>query len=180
MALEHSISSHYSTVCRLRELRATGEEAMLMLAFCTTAVRKVRHKWENKNKTLSTEDFVSRVSLPPFKYHRWQKENILNDHSATLRSEEGEEVLTGPVMPMQAANGLNGVPTVQHANHLSMKTGRDMTLKPISLRPKYCTRSPHFTVCGRAGLKKKSHISFFFPLKSSYPTAQIPVTFHTE
>lgn len=32
MASEHSISSHYSTVCRLSELRASGEVAMFLYA----------------------------------------------------------------------------------------------------------------------------------------------------
>lgn len=31
MALEHSISSHYSIVCRLSKIRAAEEVAMLML-----------------------------------------------------------------------------------------------------------------------------------------------------
>jgi len=62
-------------------------------------------------------------------------------------------------MPMQTAHGLF------HQQNMSItspwKKRIDMRLKPISLRPKYCTHSPHFTVCGRAGFRK-SYISFFF------------------
>lgn len=63
---------------------------------------------------------------------------------------------------------------------LLREKGRDRTLKPISRRLKYCTHGFHFTVCGRVGGFKNLTSIFFFPLQSSYPRAQIPVTFHIE
>lgn len=56
--------------------------------------------------------------------------------------------------------------------------GRDTRLKPISPRPKYCTHSFHFTVCGRAGFENLTSHTFFF--QTGFPRSQIPVTFHIE
>ncbi len=150
MASEHSISSHYSTVCRLSELRASEEVAMfsVLVRWCLVSIgdsckENMDMDWEKEswNPHSPTWGLCLCYSVTPLwlwlsKYCQCQKKkkSNLKQRRPTLLGniERGclSKVLTEPFMPMQTSHGLDRVPSTKHVNHLSVKKGeiRDWNL----------------------------------------------------
>ena len=96
-------------------------------------------------------------------------------------------VLTEPFMPMQTSHGLDRVPSTKHVNHLSVKKGERYESETYLAQTQILYSRLPFHSLWESGVQK-SYINFFFSfflfffffLQSSYPRAQIPVTFHIE
>lgn len=196
MASEHSISSYYSTVCRLRELRASGEVAMfsVLVRWCWVSIGdRCKENMDMDRDKESPQALLKPLLLSHPSVWLWlskycqcqrkKKSNLKEMRPTLLGNTERRclsEVLTEPFMPMQTSHGLDRVPSTKHVNHLTVKKGeiRDWNLSHAD--PNTVLTASISQSVGERGSKILHQFFFFFFFQSSYPRAQIPVTFHIE
>lgn len=161
MALEQSISGHYSTACRLSKFRhqARGDRC-----------------WGKQDAKESHKDARLGATLwlwQPEECQRWREKSNLWTKKTTLFTDSVHEGFnwTLHVYAKRMESGCSSIR--KHVNRPSVKKGADMRLKPIALRPKYWAHRPHFTVCGRAGFRKSYITSFLIQLSEGLDSSYI-------
>lgn len=159
MALEHSISSHYSKVYRLSELRASGEQVVsrnAAAAWCSAPICDRRREDGTRNLQSPTLRHCLCDSGSACDRDCLNISNLKQRRPTLLGS-----VFTEPFMPMQTSHALDIEFYQQNVSITSPWKKGDTRLKPISRGPKHCTRRLPFHSLWESRFQK-SYIKFFF------------------